>query len=407
MVRLYVILALLLFGFDLFVRLLPYPKIPAKRAGSLLILSDPPGARVARLQEGGRDPLPGVTTPGLDDWNFHQKRSYRLSAYGYKDQEVSVAPEQELVSVSMSWNWTYPFAVHPAASLAVVTLGLAWQQRRLRQEESLLVKLIEPDRPLTFGGYSVVRKLGDGAMGDVYLAVDESGKKVALKVLQAQHSQNEEFKIRFGREAEICKELNHPCIVRTYDWGLEGERYWMAQEYLPGGSLSTWVKPGGRHPTEVRKLLLKICQGLQYAHERGILHRDLKPANLLLNARGEPVIGDFGLARSASYETITADGDVLGTPAYMAPESIGGRPPDRLADLYAVGVIGYEMLTGRVPFEGDVVAVLVAKASCPSKPLDEVKPGIPAKLSFTVMKLLDRDPNQRYGSAQEVVDDLE
>ncbi len=255
------------------------------------------------------------------------------------------------------------------------------------------------------GPYLVLGDLGQGAMAEVKLAESKDRVRVALKLLLP--SSDENFRIRFEREAQMCIQMSHPRVVKTYQWGTYEGRYWMAQQYLPGQTLAHWVLPRGRHPGEVRKLLIQIAEGLDYAHAHGIFHRDLKPENIFIDAKGNLVIGDFGIARNSNYQTITQDGSAVGTPVYMAPEQIQGqRIIDGRADLYSLGIIGYELLVGRPPFQGEMIKILAAHLSQKPVPPVQIKPDISPELNDFILSVLEKDPNRRPPTAKDCLDAL-
>jgi serine/threonine protein kinase len=215
---------------------------------------------------------------------------------------------------------------------------------------SLMQRLLPGDR------YTLVELLGDGGMAEVYLAHDNSlDRRVALKVLRERYADDEEFVERFRREALNAAALNHPGIVQVYDRGrTEDGAFYMAMEYVPGGTLKERMKAeGSLDPHEAADLASQVAEALAVAHERGIVHRDVKPQNVLLAASGEAKVSDFGIARAASSETMTQTNAVLGTLAYMSPEQVRGERVGPASDLYSLGVLLYEMLTGELPYRGD------------------------------------------------------
>lgn len=270
------------------------------------------------------------------------------------------------------------------------------------------------ERPINLGQigpYHIISRLGQGATSEVFLAADRRAQgesRVALKLLSLQASSERHFRSRFEREAELCQRMQHPRLVRTFAWGVhsqpDGEQLWMAQQYIPGQTLSSWISPHGLHPTQARRLLIQICEGLEYAHSLGVFHRDLKPDNIFSNSKGELLIGDFGMAKDSDLQTITQEGSVLGTPVYMAPEQVEGlKVGDGRADLYSLGVIGYELLAGKPPFEGSMIAVLSAHLSQAPKPILQIRPKTPLALSQFIMRLLEKNPAHRYASASEAL----
>jgi serine/threonine-protein kinase PpkA len=203
-------------------------------------------------------------------------------------------------------------------------------------------------------GYTIVRKLGSGGMANVYLAVQESfGRSVALKVMYSHLLEDESFAKRFVREARLAAQLSHNCIVPIYEIAHLEEYYYMAMEYLPGGDLRAKIKAGLRLP-EGLTIIITVARGLNYAASKGLVHRDIKPENILFREDGSPLIGDFGIARLVDSETkMTVTGSILGTPRYMSPEQAKSTEVDPRSDLYSLGIILYEVLTGAPPFLGE------------------------------------------------------
>ncbi|MBS2037210.1 serine/threonine protein kinase [bacterium] len=318
----------------------------------------------------------------------------RLVASGYRPLEVAARPGRFQL-------WADPLstlAERPAFYIGLILLIWEWARRTNPRIEA---NPQEPPARPRVATYQILHSLGQGTQAEVYLAEADSGLKVALKLIK---EVDDEFRQRFEREAELCGRMDHPRIVRTLGWGSHEGRLWMAQSYLPGQSLRSWVNGRGLHAAEVRRLLTQICEGLAYAHRLGVFHRDLKPDNILLDSRGQAVIGDFGLARCLDMQTMTRTDVVLGSPAYMSPEQIGGEKILRGAsDLYALGVIGYELVTGRLPFQGDLMQVMMGHLRESPQPPSQLRPGLPTGLESLILKLLEKDPAHRPGSAEEVM----
>ena len=259
--------------------------------------------------------------------------------------------------------------------------------------------------------YGIVRTLGSGGVADVYLAHDEVlNREVALKMLNRERSRDEEFVERFRREAQSAAALSHPNIVSIYDRGEdEGGSCYISMEYLPGGTLKERISRDGPLPPSVAaEVAVQISAALGAAHERGVIHRDIKPQNVLVTRSGDVKVVDFGIARAESETSLTRANLVLGTAAYMSPEQAAGGRIGPRSDLYSLGVVMYEMLTGELPFEGeDPVAVAMKHANASPRPPKEITPGIPEALNDLVVRLLAKDPGDRPASADTLEDEIQ
>jgi serine/threonine protein kinase len=257
----------------------------------------------------------------------------------------------------------------------------------------------------SFGRYEILDKLGEGAMGVVYRARDSAiGRIVALKMLSAEVGAEEELHQRFQREAEAIGRLNHPNVVTVYDLGhAEGQLY-MAMELLEGEDLRSLIDSRAEIPLGDRvRILMQICEGLGYAHSKGVVHRDVKPANIHVSASGKVKLLDFGLARVAARETITRRGVILGTPDYMAPEQAMGKGVDRRSDVFSAGAVFYEFLTLDKPFKGKTLhAVLYQIIQEEPDSLLAMNPEVPVRLAAVVHGMLRKDPDRRYQGMEEV-----
>jgi serine/threonine-protein kinase len=257
---------------------------------------------------------------------------------------------------------------------------------------------------LAAGRYRVERELGRGGMATVYLAEDEElGRAVAVKVLPEHLAGEEAFRARFVREARLAGRLSHPNIVRVYDAGEADGRPFIVMEYVPGTSLADMRS---LPVAQVVDLGMQACAGLQHAHEAGLVHRDVKPANLLVRDDGVLKIADFGIARAAESTRHTQAGTLLGTAAYLAPEQIAGQDATPASDVYSLGAVLYELLTGRPPYSFASLGELAAKQSdgviVPAGDLADV----PRHVEAAVMHALARDPRFRPASAAELAQEL-
>jgi serine/threonine protein kinase len=266
------------------------------------------------------------------------------------------------------------------------------------------------------GRYETGERLGSGGMSNVYKATDRILERtVAVKILAEHLSDDERFVARFRREALAVAKLIHPNIVQVYDTGKDDGRHYIVMEYVSGRSGAQILqRQGPVEPEIAAEIGIQACAGLDYAHRRGIIHRDVKPGNLMVT--GGPVGGgaeltvkltDFGIARAIEQTRITQVGSVVGTAAYLAPEQVRGEEATPATDVYALGVVIYQFLTGRLPYEGSSLAELAVrqqneKPLPPSTYNDEV----PGTLGAAVLRALEGDPNRRYASADELASGL-
>jgi len=258
------------------------------------------------------------------------------------------------------------------------------------------------------GRYLIERKLGSGGMADVYLAEDqELGRRVALKLLNERHANDEQFVERFRREAQSAAGLNHPNIVSIFDRGRAEGTYYIAMEYLDGRTLKELLVRNGPTPVPIAiDYARQILSALAFAHRNGIVHRDIKPHNIVVRQDGRLKVTDFGIARSGASQ-MTEAGSIVGTAQYLSPEQARGAPVDARSDLYSLGIVLYEMLTGKVPFTGDApVEIAMKHLTAVPEPPSKLRPGVPHDLDAIVMRALAKDPDQRYGSAEEMDADL-
>ena len=266
----------------------------------------------------------------------------------------------------------------------------------------------QPGQPFD-GRYRVLGRLGVGGMATVYLAEDSSlGRKVALKVMAERYAEDGEFVERFRREAQAAARLNHPNIIAVYDRGEADGRPYIAMEYLQGRTLKQVIQKEGPLPPErAIAVAMQVLSGLRYAHEHGVVHRDVKPHNVLVGDDGRIKVTDFGIAHAGDPQ-MTEVGSIVGTAQYLSPEQARGRSVGPQTDVYSLGVVLYEMLAGRVPFEGDSsVAIAMQHVSDEPPPLRSLVPDVPESLAMVVAHSMLKQPDQRYGSADEFSADLD
>jgi len=261
------------------------------------------------------------------------------------------------------------------------------------------------------GRYEVVGELGQGAMGVVYKATDPLiDRIVAIKTITLSLAQDEreEYEARFYQEAKAAGRLSHPNIVTIFDVGRSGDIAYIAMEFLQGRELRDILNDEQQLPVDqVIDIVAQVALGLAYAHEHGIVHRDVKPSNIMVLRDGHAKITDFGIARMASAAVRTQTGMVLGSPKYMSPEQVMGKLTDQRSDIFSLGVMLYEMLTGQPPFLGENVnAIMYQTLNAIPQPPSSLNPAVPDMLNFIVAKALAKDIENRYQNARDLASDL-
>ncbi len=266
--------------------------------------------------------------------------------------------------------------------------------------------------PWLLGRYEVVAELGKGAMGVVYRANDPMlNRMVAIKTINTEEAGHEgmaEYEARFYTEAKAAGSLNHPNIIIIYDIGKSGHLVYMAMEYIEGRELREMLAEGKPLPVaQAVDIAAQVGEGLAYAHQHQVVHRDIKPANIMITPEGRAKIADFGIARMRSSETRTQTGIILGSPKYISPEQVVGKRADHRSDIFSLGVILYESLTGSTPFNGEGLSALMYQITNhdPSPPSSS-NPQVPVMLDYIIAKVLAKSPEARYQSAADFANDL-
>ena len=264
----------------------------------------------------------------------------------------------------------------------------------------------------TLGRYEIVAELGKGAMGVVYKADDPMlNRTVAIKTINMAEAEQDgvaEYEARFLHEAKAAGGLNHPNIIIVYDIGKSGSLVYMAMEYVEGKELRHMLTQGQTLPiTKAADIAAQVADGLAYAHEHHVIHRDIKPANILITPDGRAKIADFGIARMRSTETRTQTGVIMGSPKYLSPEQVVGKRADHRSDIFSLGVILYQCLTGATPFNGEGLSALMYQIEKhdPAPP-SSINPKIPIMLDYILAKVLAKSPESRYQSATDLAKDL-
>jgi len=257
--------------------------------------------------------------------------------------------------------------------------------------------------------YEIDEVLGEGGMAKVFRGDDRVlNRTVAVKILSPQFAEDQQFVDRFRREAQSAAGLNHPNVVSVYDSGSQGNVHYIVMEYVQGRTLRDVIRQDGRLlPERVTEIAESVALALAAAHDKGLVHRDIKPGNIMLTGDGQVKVMDFGIARATSSDTITQTAAVLGTASYLSPEQAQGEPVDGRSDIYSLGVVLYELLTGRPPFSGDS-PVTIAYKHVTEDPVEpgRLNPDVSDALDAIVMKAMAKNPDHRYQTAAEIGDDL-
>jgi beta-lactam-binding protein with PASTA domain/predicted Ser/Thr protein kinase len=262
---------------------------------------------------------------------------------------------------------------------------------------------------LVDGRYRIISRLGAGGMADVFLAEDQQlGRKIALKLLHRRFAEDPDFVERFRREAQAAAGLQHPHVVSVYDRGSYDGTYYIAMEYLPGRTLKQLIREEAPlDPVRAIDLTIQILRAARFAHRRGVIHRDLKPHNVIVDDSGHAKVTDFGIARAGASD-MTETGSIMGTAQYLSPEQAQGHSVNAASDLYSIGVVLYEMLTGRVPFDGEAAVTIALKhVSEAPLPPSAINPNVPPELEQAVLWVLNKNASDRPTDADQLITVLE
>ncbi len=256
----------------------------------------------------------------------------------------------------------------------------------------------------TLGPYQILEQIGLGGMATVYKAYQPGmNRLVALKVLPEHYARDPRFVKRFEREAQVVAKLEHRNIIPIYDYGSHNDITYLAMRYLQAGTVKDILAHGALSLNDVAKLLSDIASALDYAHSQGIIHRDVKPSNVLVDKQGNAYLTDFGIAKVLEGTADFTGSSVLGTPAYMAPEQTLGKPATAQSDIYSLGVMLYEMVVGKPPFEADTpMAIALMHVHEPLPLPRKIKEDIPEAVELIILKALAKDPKDRFSSANDL-----
>ncbi|WP_287019963.1 serine/threonine-protein kinase, partial [Dictyoglomus sp.] len=257
--------------------------------------------------------------------------------------------------------------------------------------------------------YKILKKLGSGGMASVYLALDrKTEKEVAIKILHPQYAEDKEVLERFYREIEICKVLDHPYIVKILDHGKENDYVFMVMEFVNGKDLKKIIEERKRIPVSMAvEIVKKVAEALSYANSKNIVHRDIKPQNIMITKDGKVKLMDFGIARIGGLSTLTQTGMFMGTPQYASPEQLEGKKVDVRSDIFSLGIVFYEMLTGILPYSEETTISLMLKRYQEDLPdVRTINPEVPEGIAKIIEKMTARFPEFRYQTLEELLEDL-
>lgn len=344
-------------------------------------------------------------SPGYHD--LKQTLAYAMVA---RSDEVYPPPGEPPLSLKPASPAAFVsyFRAPLGGALLAGVVALVWSKRLRRREQRLekLEAVLDQDAtsslvetvPGRLGDYHLLGKLGGGGMATVHRAI-KGDEQVAIKVLRHEADQDADFQARFRREADLYRQLRHPHVVMMLDYGQQQGLFYLVLELMEGGTLTQKIPPQGMPPEEAVRYLEPLGQAVQAAHDQGVVHRDLKPDNVMLTSSGVVKVTDFGLGRSLTSTHLTATGTALGTPAYMAPEQVCGVLFEPATDQYALGIIAYELLTGKRPFEAsDPIQICFMHVSEPAR-----APGVSPEVDAVILRMLAKKPEERYATVADAM----
>jgi len=296
----------------------------------------------------------------------------------------------------------------PGAKVAAAGYSYVGISRAIALPEAAHIGILGWMAPTRIGRYEIRAELGRGGMATVYRAYDPSfEREVAIKVLPRELMHDPQFSERFRREMKMIASLEHPAIVPVYDMGEEDGEPYFVMRYMPGGSLTQWIEKGRLSLQDAARIIERLSSALAYAHRNGLVHRDLKPDNILFDNDGDPFISDFGVAKITDSTTSMTGSGIIGTPAYMSPEQAQGEKIDNRSDIYGLGVIIFQMLSGHQPYQASTpMGVAVKQVTDPVPDILKINPSLPKQADTIIKTAMAKDPALRYQTATELAQAL-
>ena len=380
----------------------------------------PPHTKVYMMNEKVEEDFLGDSNKELR-FRASPHNDFRFRAFGYQPLTLVISGKQlnaktyplgndQKISLEATWPLKGLFALVFFGCVGLISRPIIRRFRTLEEKKEEQVAffdelkskaVVSKDTALgqRLGNYLLTGFLGKGGMAVVYRGVTgedhKTGEHVAVKVLSATDDENTVE--RFKREVQICQKLFHPNIVALHDWGMNDELIYLALELVDGGTLEDRITDGGLPIPEGLRIFDEILAGMEFAHAQGVTHRDLKPDNIMMTKSGKVKISDFGLAKVRNIKTVTVTGAVMGTPAYMAPEQIQGEPPSASMDQYALGVVAFQIFTGRLPFECEDMMQTITKHLIEEPPSPRVyNAALSDEMCELILTMLEKDPAKRY-----------